>query len=155
VKGQDPGDFDATLSDANVDDQPAEEPGASPSRGTKVGTKRRARPKARQPVVSASPRSPRRARARSPLQPIDSPETAPGAPRSISGEREAPVAPAIAALESVTESQVVDEFKANSDDEGDMHEVETDLQIGAVSRGCSRTIPGYYSSLLICSARKP
>ncbi|KAH9958519.1 hypothetical protein BGW80DRAFT_1374592 [Lactifluus volemus] len=104
VEEQVPGDFDATIPDANVDDEPAEEPGASPSRGTKVRTKRRARPKARQPWSPFPPRSP--------LQPIDSPETGPAAPRSIS-----------------------DEFKAHSDDEGDMHEVEADLQMGAVSRG--------------------
>jgi hypothetical protein len=152
VEEQAPGDFDATLPGAIVDDQPAE---VSSPRGTKVRTKRRARPKARQPVASLSPRSPRRARARLPLQPIGSPETAPAAPRSISGEREASVASAAAIFEPVTKSRVVDEFKAHSDDEGDMHEVEADLQIGAVSPGCSHITPGYYPPVLIRSARKP
>jgi hypothetical protein len=134
------GGVDATLLGANVDDQPAEEPEPSSFGGSQVRTRKRVAPKARPLVVSSSPRQ---TRARSRLNPVDSPQTTPAAPRAITRAKEAAVAAASAttSLEHITESQVVDEFKAHSDDEGDMHEVEADLQINTESRGVSQITP--------------
>jgi hypothetical protein len=132
------GGVDATLLGANVDDQPAEEPEPSSFGRSQVRTRKRVEPKARPSVVS---RSPPRTRARSRLNPIDPPKTTPAAPRAISRAKEAAAASATTSLEHITDSQVVDEFKAHSDDEGDMYEVDADLQISIESRGVLQLTP--------------
>jgi hypothetical protein len=138
---------DATLLGTNNDDQPAQEPEPSSFGGSEVRTRKRVAPKARPSVAS---RSPPQTRARSRLNPADPPKTAPSAPRATSRAKDAAAAAASAttSLDHNTESQVVDEFKAHSDDEGDMHEVEADLQIGTESRGVSQITPDYYPPLL-------
>jgi hypothetical protein len=149
-------DLDATLRGAEVGDKLAEGPDPSPvgpeqpnSSATAVAatqpeTVRRGRgaPRAR-PVVR--PVSPRRTRARS--RSANPPDPMPAASQTITRARAKASAAAAAATvpEPIPESQVFDEFVAHSDsdEEGEMHEVEANLQVSLVSRGASLvTHPG-------------
>ncbi len=86
------------------------------------------------------PLSPRRTRAHSRSLSIQ-PKSVPAASRTTSRAKAKATAAnaATAALKTMPESQVFDEFVAHSDvdDEGEMHEVEANLQITAHSRGSS------------------
>lgn len=133
-----PDDFDATLQGGTEFgyDKPAEEPvpGPPPSNEAEIGNgkKKRSKVRARQAVPLLSPR---RTRARS--RPLSvQPEAVPAALRPISRAK-AKAAVTTAVLKPVPESQLFDEFVAHShdDDEGEMHEVEANLQITAQSRG--------------------
>lgn len=151
-----PGSVDATLPGANADDQLAEHPVvleqldnpaiARESTESEVSTRKRAIPKAR-PLVSLSPYQ---TRARSRLHAVDLLEDAPAASRAVPRVKEVVLAatPASTPLEPITESQLIDEFKAQSDDEGDIHEVEDELQVSPESRGASRNTPRYYPFVL-------
>jgi hypothetical protein len=136
-----PDDLDATLQgDTELDyDKPVEEPVPGPPVSNEAeignGKKRRSKVRARQVVP---PLSLRQTRARSRSLSIQ-PEVVPVASRTTSrAKTKATVTTANAAvLKPVPESQVFDEFVAhsNDDDEGEMHEVEANLQITAHSRG--------------------
>ena len=131
-----PDDIDVTIrgSTERDYDKPAEEfvPGPPPSNESEIG---KGKVRARRAVP---PLAPRRTRARSRSLLIQ-PEAVPAVSRTTSRVKEkAGVAiAATAAMEPVPESQGFDEFVAYSDDgdEGEMHEVEADLQITAHSRG--------------------
>lgn len=138
-----PDDLDATLrGDAELDyDKPAEEPvpGPPPSNEAEIrkGKKKRSKVTARRVVP---PPSLRLTRARSRSISIQ-PEAVPATSRTtLRPKAKATAATAsTAALKPVPESQVFDEFVAHSDDddEGEMHEVEANLQVTAHSRGSS------------------
>lgn len=140
-----PDDLDATLrGDTALDyDKPAEEPVPSPPPSNEAeigrGKEKQSEVRARR---MASPLSPRRTRARSRLLSIQ-PEAVPAASRTTSRAKVKATAAtaATAAPNPVPESQDFDEFVAHSDndDEGEMHEVEANLQITAHSRGSSLT----------------
>jgi len=134
-----PDDLDATLrGDTELDyDKPAEEPVPSPPPSNEAeigkGKEKRSEVRARRVVP---PLSPRRTRTRSRLLSIQ-PEAVPAASRTTSrAKAKAKATAATAAPKPVPESQVFDEFVAHSDndDEGEMHEVEANLQITAHSR---------------------
>ncbi|KAI0255188.1 hypothetical protein BJV78DRAFT_1329928 [Lactifluus subvellereus] len=156
-----PGGVDATLLGANVDDQLAEKPNASSFSGAEadspvvpeqldnpavalgptesdVSTRKRVMSKARPLVVSLSPRL---TRSSSRLHAVDPLKADPAASRANPRANEATLAatPAATPLKPITESQVIDEFKAYSDDESDIHEVEAELQVSPKSRGGPRT----------------
>ncbi|KAH9978448.1 hypothetical protein BJV74DRAFT_859231 [Russula compacta] len=130
-----PDDIDATLRGT----EPNSVAAASKAREVEIARKKRTMSKA-QPV--ASPRSPRRTRARLRSGSVNPPEVAPAAAplRTITRAKAKAAAAADAAtatmLQPVRESQVIDdEFVAYSDnDEHDMHEVEANLQVKAKSR---------------------
>jgi len=142
-----PDDLDATLrGDAELDyDKPAEEPvpGLPPSNEAEIGKgkKKRSKITARRVVP---PPSLRLTRARSRSLSIQ-PEAVPATSRTTLRPK-AKATAATAALKPVPESQVFDEFVAHSDDddEGEMHEVEANLQVTAHSRGSSLIFYYYY-----------
>jgi hypothetical protein len=137
-----PDDLDATLQgDTELDyDNPAEEPihGPPSSDQAEIGKGKNERSKLRARRV-VPPLSPHRTRTRSRSLSIQR-EAVPAALRTTSRTK-AKATVATAALKPVPESQVFDEFVAHSDndDEGEMHEVEANLQITAHSRGSSVT----------------
>ena len=130
------------------------EPNTPPFVETRKGNKSRSRVKAREVVP---PLSPRRTRARSRSLSVQ-PKAVPAASRITSKARAKATAPtaAAAALKPVPASPVIDEsvphsdgddeFVAHSDDEGEMHEVEADLQGSVRSGGASHTSGLYYVS---------
>ena len=131
-----PDDIDATLrGDAVDDDKLAEEPEPSPLPIVEAAVKK-GKPRARRVVP---PLSPRRTRARSRSLSVDQPDIAPIASRTTRSKSKALAGAAAAApavLVPVSESQVFDEFVADSDDdEVEMHEVEDNLKISMQSRG--------------------
>jgi hypothetical protein len=137
-----PDDLEATLrGDAEVDDFNLVEepqPNTPPFVETRKGNKSRSKVTAR-PVVP--PLSPRRTRARSRSLSVQ-PDAVPAASRTTSRAK-AKATAAAAALKPVPASPVIDdfvlhsdgddEFVAHSDDEGEMHEVEADLQVSVRS----------------------
>lgn len=128
-------DLEATLrGDPEADDvklveEP--EPNTPPFVETRKRNKSRSRVKARQVVPQLSPR---RTRARSRSLSVQ-PEALPAASRIAS--RAKAKAAAASALKPVPASPIIDEFVAHSDDEGEMHEVEADLQVSVWSGGAS------------------
>ncbi len=148
-------DLDAILrGDTEFDyDKPAEEPlpGPPPSNEAEIGKGKGKRSKvSARPVVP--PLSPRRTRTGLRSQPIQ-PKAVPAALRTTSKAKTKATATNVAAavLKPVLESQVFDEFVANSDDgdEGEMREVETNLQITAHSRGSSLSHIWLYDIIII------
>lgn len=155
-----PDDLDATLRGTEVDDKVAGEPGPSPrspeqpsSPGAvpevmqSEGRRRKRGSTKALPIVRSI--SPRRTRAGSNLRSINLHDAAPAVSRTTSREKaktKTSVTVAATVPQPDPESQVVDEFIAYSDDEGDMHEVEADLQPGAVSPGALRVTSGYFIS---------
>ena len=132
-------DLEATLrGDPEVDDvklveEP--EPNTPPFVETRKRNKSRSRVKARQVVPQLSPR---RTRARSRSLSVQ-PEALPAASRiaSRAKAKAAAATAATSALKPVPASPIIDEFVAHSDDEGEMHEVEADLQVSVWSGGAS------------------
>jgi hypothetical protein len=138
-------DIDATLRGTEVGDNLVEEPEPSPiapeqpnSSATAVeatqpetGRRQRGRPKLSRVV---HPVSPRRTRTRS--NPHDS---TPAASQAITRAMARASVTTATVPEPIPESQVFDEFVANSDldDEGEMHEVEANLHVSVGSRGVS------------------
>jgi len=154
-----PDDLDATLRRTEIDDKVAEEPGPSPSSPEQPnspgavpeamqpesGRRKRGRPEAR-PIVR--PLSPRRTRADSKVLSVNPHKAAPAVSQTTPREKaKSKTSATVAATvpQPIHESQVSDEFEAysDSDDEGEMHEVEANLQ-GAVSPGTSQVTSGYF-----------
>jgi hypothetical protein len=144
---------DLLQGDTELDyDKPAEEPVPHPLPSNEAeirkGKEKRPKVRARRAVP---PLSPRRTRARSRSLSIQR-EAVPAASRTTSRSK-AKATAATAMPKPVPESQVFDEFVAHSDDddEGEMHEVEADLQITAHSRGSSLShIRCYYIIISLC-----
>ena len=138
-----PNDLDATLrGDIELDyDRPAEEvvPGPPPSNVADIG---KGEVRARQAVPSLTRRQ-TRARPRSPsIQP----EAAPAISRTTSRAKAkvTAVTAATAPSKLIPESQVFEEFVPDlDDDEGEMHEVEANLQIASHSQGSSLSSDPY------------
>ena len=140
-----PDGIDATLrGDTELDyNKPAEEPvpGPPPYNEAEIGKDtKKSKVRARRVVP---PLSPRRTRALS-RSLLNQPEAVPAAsrttPRAKAKATAAAATAATAALNTVPESKNFDEFVAHSDDDdddGEMHEVEANLQITAHSRGSS------------------
>lgn len=136
-----PDDLDTSLQgDAELGyDKPAEEavPGPLPANDAEIGNGKRKRLKVRAPQA-VPPLSPRRTRARSRSGSIQ-PEAVPTASNTTSRAKSKATLTTVdtAVLKPVPESQLFDEFVAhsNDDDEGDMHEVEANLEILSHSRG--------------------
>jgi len=155
-----PDDLDATLRGTEVDDKVAGKPGLSPrsleqpsSPGVvpevmQSESRRRKRGSTKAlPMVRSI--SPYRTRAGSNFRSINLHDAAPAVSRTTPREKaktKASVTVAAMVPQPVPKSRVLDEFIAYSDDEGDMHEVEANLQVGAVSPGASRVTSGYFIS---------
>ena len=143
---------DLLQGDTELDyDKPAEEPVPDPPPSNEAeiqkGKEKRSKVRARRAVP---PLSPRRTRARSRSLSIQR-EAVPAASRTTSRPKAKAAIAATAAPKPVPETQVFDEFVAHSDDddEGEMHEVEADLQITAYSRGSSLSHIRHYCIIII------
>jgi hypothetical protein len=157
-----PDDLDATLRGTEIDDKVAEglgpsagspeqpnSPGAVPGAMQPETGRKRGRTKA-QPIVRSI--SPRRTRAGSKLRPVNAHDaTPPPVPQTTPrGKAKTKKSATVAATlpQPILGSQLPDEFVAYSDNEGDMHEVEANLQVSAVSPGALRVTSVFHQPVM-------
>jgi hypothetical protein len=146
----------ATRRRIEIDDKVPEEPGPSPGGPEQPNSPGAVPPESRrrkrgrleaQPIVR--PLSPRQTRASSKVRSVNPHDAAPAVSQTTPrGKTKSKTSATVVATvpQPIPESQLSDEFVAHSDDEGDMHEVEANLQVSAISSGMSRVTSGCFIS---------